>query len=256
MTNSSPPWWRPPAIDLADHTLQQLVAHKVKQVRNLLQEAVEHWSPVTFSSSLGPEDIVLTDIIFSAGLDIEIFTLDTGRLPYETLNLLEQLETYYQRRIRVFFPETSSVEAMVAVSGINGFYDTLEKRKECCYVRKVIPLQRALDRKKGWVTGMRAAQSVTRVTLESKAIDEQQQIMKFNPLVEWTEKQVWAYIRFNHLPCNELHNRGYPSIGCAPCTRAISMDEEERAGRWWWETNTQRECGLHKNPDGTLRKAG
>jgi len=189
--------------------------------------------------------MVLTDLIVKNRLDIEMFSLDTRRLPKETYDLMQEVSERYAIPIKVYFPQTDAVETYVAQYGENGFYDSVEARKNCCFVRKVEPLRRALRGKKAWITGMRRDQAVTRGTLEISAYDPDQGLQKFNPLLEWTNKEVWAYIRQHDVPYNKLHDQFYPSLGCAPCTRSISPGEDIRAGRWWWENPENKECGLH-----------
>jgi phosphoadenosine phosphosulfate reductase len=218
---------------------------KVDKVLGILQQAVRDFSPVCFANSLGAEDMVLTDIIARNHLDIEMFSLDTGRLPQQTYELMQALGERYEKPLKVYFPVGDAVEKYVAQNGINGFYSSVEARKGCCFVRKVEPLRRALSGKKAWITGMRRDQTVTRVTLEISAYDAEQGLQKFNPLLDWSDKEVWAYIRLHDVPYNKLHDQFYTSIGCAPCTRAISAGEDVRAGRWWWENPEDKECGLH-----------
>ncbi len=199
---------------------------------------------VLFSSSLGQEDQVITDLIFRNKIPVEVFTLDTGRLFNETYELLERTNARYQTTIKVFFPEAADVEEYVQTKGINGFYETVENRKSCCYIRKVKPLSRALASAKVWVTGLRAGQSDNRKEMPSIEWDETRGLYKYNPLINWTFDEMVNYINLHQVPYNRLHNQGFISIGCAPCTRAIESGEEARAGRWWWE-NSQKECGLH-----------
>lgn len=199
---------------------------------------------VVFSTSLGQEDQVITQLIASQNLPIQIFSLDTGRLFPETLELLARTESKYQTRIKVFYPERESVEHLVAEQGINGFYESVENRKSCCFVRKVEPLKRALAGNEVWVTGLRAEQSANRSDMKRIEWDEANQILKFNPLLDWTFEQMISYIEENKIPYNPLHDKGFISIGCAPCTRAILPGENHRAGRWWWE-DSKKECGLH-----------
>ena len=211
----------------------------------LLQAAVAEFPAMTFANSYGAEDMVLTDIIVKEALPIEIFSLDTGRLPAETYTLMGEVEQTYATKPVVFFPKHEAVEQYVRTQGINAFYDSIELRKACCHMRKVEPLQRALAGKQAWVTGMRAEQATTRSNLPTREFDAGNKLEKFNPLSDWTEKEVWAYIRLHEVPYNALHDQFYPSIGCAPCTRAVAMGEDVRAGRWWWEDPTSKECGLH-----------
>lgn len=225
--------------------LVESVTTKRAQVLQLLQSASNEFSAIAFANSYGAEDMVLTDIIMKEQLPIEIFSLDTGRLPAETYTLMSEVENTYQTKPVVFFPRHETVEQYVRTQGINAFYESIELRKACCHMRKVEPLQRALATKQAWVTGMRAEQATTRASLPTREFDTSNQLEKFNPLSNWTEKEVWAYIRMFDVPYNALHDQFYPSIGCAPCTRAVAMGEDVRAGRWWWEDPTSKECGLH-----------
>lgn len=203
---------------------------------------------VVFSTSLGQEDQVITQLIAAQNLPIQIFSLDTGRLFPETLELLARTESKYKTRIKVYYPETASVERLVAGIGINGFYESVENRKSCCFVRKVEPLKRALVGNAVWVTGLRAEQSANRNDMKRLEWDEANQIIKYNPLLDWTFDQMIAYIEEHRIPYNPLHDQGFISIGCAPCTRAILPGEDARAGRWWWE-DSKKECGLHSKYD-------
>lgn len=221
------------------------VATKTIAARTLLAEIAGDWSPATFANSLGAEDMVLTDMIVKSGLPIEIFSLDTGRLPLETYDLMAAVQKHYDLKLKVYFPQSEGVENFVRTNGINAFYESVELRKACCYVRKVEPLQRALAGKKAWITGLRAQQAATRVGLPTREYDDGNKLEKFNPLADWSEKEVWTYIKQNTVPYNALHDKFYPSIGCAPCTRAISLGEDVRSGRWWWENPESKECGLH-----------
>ncbi|UCS94730.1 phosphoadenylyl-sulfate reductase [Echinicola marina] len=199
---------------------------------------------VVFSTSLGQEDQVITEIIAKNNLPVQIFTLDTGRLFYETYDLLSRTESRYKVKIKPYYPNTSSVENLVADIGINGFYESPENRKSCCYVRKVEPLKRALAGNSIWITGLRSEQSANRSSMSKLEWDEGNQIMKFNPLLDWSMEEMLQYINENKIPYNPLHDKGFVSIGCAPCTRAIEPGEDPRAGRWWWESS-KKECGLH-----------
>lgn len=228
--------------------LRASVAAKAAAARELLAAAVAELGAngeITFANSFGAEDMVLTDLILDGKLPIEIFSLDTGRLPAETYTLMGEVEQRYGTKLKVFFPDATAVEQFVRSEGINAFYDSVELRKACCGIRKMEPLRRALAGKKAWVTGLRAAQSVTRTGLALREFDAGNGLEKFNPLSDWTEAEVWAYIRMNEVPYNALHDQFYPSIGCAPCTRAIALGEDVRAGRWWWEDPASKECGLH-----------
>lgn len=212
--------------------------------RVLLERALSEHQDVVYSSSLGAEAMVLTDIICSYVPQIGIFTLDTGRLHDETLALLDRLERRYQRRIEVFYPEAAALEAYVRDNGINGFYLGLEERQSCCGIRKVEPFKRAIVGHRAWVTGVRAQQSAERAQGESMAWDARYGLWKISPLLNWTDEDVWAYIKARNLPYNPLHDKGFPSIGCAPCTRAVEVGADPRSGRWWWENPESRECGL------------
>ncbi|KQT37796.1 phosphoadenylyl-sulfate reductase [Methylophilus sp. Leaf414] len=221
------------------------VQAKRAQALELLKAAVAEFPAITFANSYGAEDMVLTDLIAKEQLPIEIFSLDTGRLPAETYTLMADVENTYTIKPMVFFPRHEAVENYVRTQGINAFYESIELRKACCHMRKVEPLQRALSGKRAWITGMRAEQATTRSNLPTREYDAGNKLEKFNPLSDWTEKEVWAYIRMYSVPYNDLHDQFYPSIGCAPCTRAVAMGEDIRAGRWWWEDPTNKECGLH-----------
>ena len=220
-------------------------ATKTAAVQARLAEIAGNWSPAVFANSLGAEDMVLTDLIVKSGLPIEIFSLDTGRLPLETYDLMAKVQAHYGLKLTVYFPQSAQVENYVRANGINAFYESIELRKGCCYARKVEPLKRALSGKKAWITGLRAQQAATRVGLPFQEFDEGNGLEKFNPLSDWSEKEVWAYIKAHGVPYNALHEKFYPSIGCAPCTRAVAMGEDIRAGRWWWENPDSKECGLH-----------
>jgi phosphoadenosine phosphosulfate reductase len=201
---------------------------------------------ITFSTSLGAEDQVITHMLAAISSKISIFTLDTGRLFPETLDLLDKTNKRYDIAIKVFFPSSRNVEAMVNSKGINLFYESIENRKECCHIRKILPMRRALAGAEAWISGLRAEQSVTRHDLQLVEWDKNFNLIKINPLREWTEKQLWDYIKANNIPYNLLHDKGFPSIGCQPCTRAIAPGEDVRAGRWWWERPELKECGLHR----------
>ena len=221
------------------------VASKTTAARALLGEIAGNWSPAAFANSLGAEDMVLTDLIVKAKLPIEIFSLDTGRLPVETYDLMAEVQKHYQLKLKIYFPQAEEVESFVRNHGINAFYESVTLRKACCYARKVEPLRRALAGKRAWITGMRAEQAATRGNLAVREYDDGNGLEKFNPLADWSEKEVWTYIKQHAVPYNALHDKFYPSIGCAPCTRAISLGEDIRSGRWWWENADTKECGLH-----------
>ena len=203
------------------------------------------FSPAVFASSLAAEDMVLTDMILRTGLPIRIFTLETGRLHAETLGMLDAIKEKYAYEVERYKPDPAAVDHYVQSHGLNAFYDSVELRKECCRIRKVDPLNRALDGNTAWVTGQRRSQSTTRAELDVQEADAAHDMTKFNPLADWSEEDVWHYIRAHHVPYNPLHDRGYPSIGCEPCTRAIQPGEDVRAGRWWWENPESKECGLY-----------
>lgn len=200
---------------------------------------------IKFSTSLGWEDQVITHLIFSEKLPVNIFTLDTGRLFNETYSVLNSTLNKYGEKIDVFFPESKGVEKLITEKGPLSFYESVENRKECCSVRKVEPLKRALKNTKCWITGLRAEQSENRQSMEMVEWDENFQLFKVHPLLHWTLDDVKKFINENNVPYNPLHDRGFVSIGCAPCTRAIKEGEDFRAGRWWWENNSKKECGLH-----------
>jgi len=226
-------------------TLVASVTAKSAEVLTLLKNAIAELKIISFANSFGAEDMVLTDIILKNQLTIDIFSLDTGRLPTETYDLMAEVEKHYNTKLNVYFPQAQTVEFYVKAKGINAFYESIDLRKECCHMRKVEPLQRALKGIKAWITGMRAAQATTRASLPVREFDETNKLEKFNPLSDWSETEVWAYIRIFNVPYNALHDRFYPSIGCAPCTRAVAIGEDVRAGRWWWEDPANKECGLH-----------
>jgi len=217
-------------IDATEQTLTRIAAE---------------FSPAVFASSLAAEDMVLTDMILKAKLPIGIFSLETGRLHQETLAVLDKVKTRYEHDITLYRPQPEAVAAYVEQHGLNAFYNSVDMRRECCRIRKVEPLGRALAGNKAWVTGQRRAQSTTRAELHVQEDDAAHAMTKFNPLADWSEEDVWAYIRANDVPYNALHDQGYPSIGCEPCTRAIEPGEDVRAGRWWWENPDSKECGLH-----------
>lgn len=235
-------------VNLNDQALLDRVASKTAAASALLRRINSDFAPVVFANSLGAEDMVLTDLIVGAKLGIEIFSLDTGRLPLETYELIAEVKKHYGLALKLYYPRHELIEPWVNANGINAFYESIELRKGCCHIRKVEPLQRALAGRKAWITGMRAQQSATRDGLPLQVFDEANRLEKFNPLADWTEKEVWAYLRLNEVPYNKLHERFYPSIGCAPCTRAVTPGEDVRSGRWWWENPDSKECGLHVKP--------
>ena len=201
---------------------------------------------IALSSSLSIEDQTLTDIIVRQDKTARIFTLDTGRLFPETYQLIDKTNLTYGIQLEVFFPDYREVQRMVREEGINLFYNSIESRHRCCQIRKLEPLSRAFQGLDAWICGLRREQSVTRQDMQVVEWDEMHGLIKVNPLISWTEQQVWDYIHEHHVPYNKLHDKGYPSIGCEPCTRAVKPGEDVRAGRWWWESPNHRECGLHQ----------
>ncbi|MEJ5961011.1 phosphoadenylyl-sulfate reductase [Pedobacter immunditicola] len=200
---------------------------------------------ITFSTSFGWEDQVLTDLIFKNNIPIEVFTLETGRLFPETYYVWNRTLEIYQKPIHAYFPQTEAIQQLVEKKGPSSFYESVENRKECCHIRKIEPLKRALSGKKIWVTGIRAEQSLNRHDMTNLEWDESNQLLKFHPLFDWSLEEVKAYIKEHNVVYNTLHDKGFPSIGCAPCTRAVAPGEDFRAGRWWWEDQSKKECGLH-----------
>jgi phosphoadenosine phosphosulfate reductase len=200
---------------------------------------------IVFSTSLSYEDQVITHMIFSKNLNIEVFTLDTGRLFQETYSVFNSTRDRYKKEIKTYYPKTEAIEKFVSSKGPNSFYESVENRKECCFIRKVEPLKRALAGKTIWITGIRAEQSANRTEMQQVEWDEANQIIKIHPLLNWTFEETKAYINKHNIPYNSLHDKGFVSIGCQPCTRAIKEGEDFRAGRWWWEDTTKKECGLH-----------
>lgn len=213
--------------------------------------AAEH-SPVALASSLSAEDMVITDAIARAGIPIEVFVLDTGRLHGDTLVLIQRIKVTYGLDVSVYAPDAHAVAEYVRAYGRDAFYSGVELRKRCCEIRKVEPLSRALEGKRAWITGQRREHSAGRAFLPEREFDAVHGMEKFNPLAQWSEAQVWEYVRKNRVPYNRLYDQGYRSIGCAPCTRPITSGEDVRAGRWWWESPDAKECGLHVAPDGKL----
>jgi len=232
-------------------------AEKLAETQALLQRAAKEFSPVTQASSLGAEDVVITHLINSLQLRIPVFVLDTGALHHETLALLERTQAHSQTDIHVYRPEQLSVLHFIRKEGQDAIFKSMEQRKACCNIRKMEPLSRALKGQRAWITGLRKEQSQARADVplidtseEAKSTDANnsspsRRLVKFNPLANWTWGDVWHYIAINKVDYNPLHDAFFPSIGCAPCTRAISLGEDFRAGRWWWEDETAKECGLH-----------
>ncbi len=207
---------------------------------------VEYKGKIALSSSLSIEDQVLTDMIVKTDRQARIFTLDTGRLFPETYQLIDKTDMTYGIKIEVFFPDYKTVQQMVREEGINLFYNSIENRHRCCEVRKLEPLRRAFRGLDVWICGLRREQSVTRKDMQAVEWDAMHNKIKINPLIHWSEDDVWEYIHKHHVPYNKLHDHGYPSIGCEPCTRAVKPGEDIRSGRWWWESPNHRECGLHR----------
>ncbi len=241
------------APNAAAEVSPERLAARVAATRAVLADAVarhgngraDDQASLVMASSLGAEDMVLADLIFREGLPIRIFTLDTGRLHEQTLRVLARTRETYGQDIRVYFPAAEDVETLVSAQGINGFYESVDARKACCRVRKVLPLKRALAGRRAWITGLRRDQSPTRAELQAESWDADHGIAKWSPLADWSEAEVWAYLRAHKVPYNALHDQGFLSIGCAPCTRAVQPGEDARAGRWWWEHPETKECGLH-----------
>ena len=232
--------------------MNESLGRKVEDLERLLVRADLEHAPAALASSLSAEDMVITDAILRLKLGIEIFTLDTGRLHADTLNVISAIRERYGYDVRVFRPDPAAVAEYVERFGRDAFYESVELRKRCCHIRKVEPLERALAGKQAWITGQRREQAATRTGLNVREYDEARGIVKFNPLADWTEGEVWDVIRERDIPYNALHDQGYRSIGCAPCTRPTVAGEDVRAGRWWWELRDARECGLHVAPDGRL----
>jgi len=228
------------------------IAEVARTLESQNAEAVLRWAADTFSekiglaSSFGAEDVVLIDLIARLKLPIQIFTLDTGRLPEQTYEVMEAIRKQLRVTVTVYFPDKAGVEQLEREKGLFSFRESIENRKECCGIRKVEPLNRALSDLDAWMTGLRRAQAVTRGQLHKVELDRgHNNIVKLNPLADWTEKQVWEYIKEHKVPYNKLHDLNYPSIGCSPCTRAVGPGEDIRAGRWWWEQPEHKECGIH-----------
>jgi phosphoadenosine phosphosulfate reductase len=214
-------------------------------IETVLRDIAAEFSPATLASSLSAEDMVLTDAIARAGLPIEIFVLDTGRLHGDTLGLITQVRKHYGIPVSVYAPDPDAVAQYVNRHGRDAFYGDLELRQRCCEIRKVQPLKRALAGKAAWITGQRREHSPSRSSLPLREHDALHRLEKFNPLADWADGEVWDYIKSNRVPYNRLYDQGYRSIGCAPCTRPILPQEDLRAGRWWWEQADKKECGLH-----------
>lgn len=206
----------------------------------------EFGNRIALSNSMGAEDQVLTDMICKIDKSAKIFTLDTGRIFPETYDLIDRTNKKYGIQIQVYFPNAEKVEMMVNTKGVNLFFESVENRKECCNIRKIEPLKRAFANLDVWICGLRREQSVTRTEVDIVEWDANNGLVKFNPIADWSENQMWNYLKENKVPYNRLHDQGFPSIGCQPCTRSIQKGEDIRAGRWWWEDPQSKECGLHK----------
>ena len=240
---------KPSLVDLLEPRLAPLdLAHRLTLAREVIP------GRIVFTTSFGIEDQWTTHTIFTQGLDIEIATLDTGRLFPETYDLWERTEARYARRIGAVYPSPEPLEAFVREHGVNGFYRSVENRKACCHIRKVEPLARLLAGSAAWVTGLRADQSNARADVAMIEYDEAHRLVKLNPLLDYSRDAIVALTEEFDVPVNELHAKGYLSIGCAPCTRAVKPGESERAGRWWWEEDEKKECGLHVGEDGVPRR--
>lgn len=232
--------------------LSPALAGKVAELETLLARIAAEFPASTLASSLSIEDMVVTDAILRGRHGIEVFTLDTGRMHGDTLALVDAIQSKYGYAVNVYRPQAEAVAQYIAVHGRDAFYESVDLRKRCCEIRKVEPLKRALADKKAWLTGLRREQSVTRADVAVQSFDEVYGIEKFNPLADWSEEDVWAYLRAFDAPYNALYEQGYRSIGCAPCSRPVVAGEDVRAGRWWWEQPESKECGLHVGPDGNL----
>jgi phosphoadenosine phosphosulfate reductase len=235
-------------MDLSSITLQRFregdFLHNLQELGDLYPGAI------AFSTSFGAEDQVITHFLSRSEIPVKIFTLDTGRLFPETYSTWESTLERYGIRIDPYYPDQDALQDWVSLNGPNAFYASVENRKSCCGIRKVEPLRRALRGARIWITGIRAAQSPERKGMPILEWDDAHQLVKYHPLLDWSEEQVWAYIRQHNVPYNPLHDRGFVSIGCAPCTRAIKPGEDFRAGRWWWEDDSKKECGLHVKATG------
>jgi phosphoadenosine phosphosulfate reductase len=233
--------------------LSKALRERAQDSVSQLQSALVDFKNVCYANSLGPESIVLTDLIWSAPADsdgnrlskIEIFSIDTGRLYPETYDLIERVQRHFGRTLRIYYPQAQELEGWVGAHGINGFRDGLDQRHGCCTIRKIEPFRRAVSGRGAWVTGIRRGQSASRAMAAPVEWDGEYGLHKVSPLLDWTEKEIWEYIRRKRLPYNTLHDQGFPSIGCAPCTRAVEPGADPRSGRWWWERSESRECGLH-----------
>ena len=234
-------------------SLSTELQQRIESVQNTLNHIQSTFFPAALASSLSIEDMVLTDLILRHSMNISIFTLDTGRMHGDTLDVIKSIEGKYNARIDIYRPSQEDTLNYINEYGLNGFYQSVALRQRCCEIRKVNPLRQALSGKKSWLTGQRRDQSITRDALPMQTFDHLYGLEKFNPLVDWNEQNVWDYIKYYAVPYNRLYDQGYPSIGCAPCTRPIVHGEDIRAGRWWWENPNTKECGLHIGTDGKLQ---
>lgn len=226
------------------------LAKKRKRLIRILDHVDRDYGPAAFACSFSIEDMIIADMIFRRFPNIEVFTIDTGRIHEETHEFIQQVRSFYQKEIKSYFPDPNSVELFVSNFGPNIFYKSKELRQTCCDSRKLMPLNRALVNKRAWISGLRRQQSETRVAVSPLQWDSVHQLPKFNPLYDWTTAQAWEYVHENSIPYNSLYDRGYTSIGCAPCTKIVLNNEVDdiRAGRWWWERDGQKECGIHELP--------
>jgi phosphoadenosine phosphosulfate reductase len=237
---------RPQLWSIPKHEItSEVIEAKAQVLFDRLSEIAAEHQDVRFATSLAAEDMVVTDAIVKSGAKISLFTLATGRLHQETIDMTSQVQKHYGVSVASVAPEASDVEAFIAQYGLNGFYDTEEAKKACCGARKIKPLNKALLGADAWLTGQRREQAVTRSDLPLRELDDARNIAKYNPLFDWTESEVWAYLQTKQVPIHPLHFQGYPSIGCKPCTRAVKAGEDIRAGRWWWLQQDSKECGLH-----------
>ena len=232
-------------VKINEEEINQEEFDKFSAVEVLKFAADKYGGKVALASSFGAEDVVLIDMLSKNGIKITVFTLDTGRLHEETYDVMEKVRKKYNIEIKSYFPDREQVEKLEREKGFYSFKESIANRKECCGIRKVEPLGRALSELDAWITGLRKDQVVTRTDIHKIEDDEANNVVKFNPLADWSEKQVWDYIKENDVPYNELHDKKFPSIGCSPCTRAVKEGEDFRAGRWWWEKPEKRECGIH-----------
>ena len=239
----TPKFWSIPTSTLSAAEL----AEKSTILKQRLADITKRFSDVRFATSLAAEDMVITDAISKANASIKLFTLATGRLHQETIEMVKKTEYHYGLSITKVYPLESDVQAFIDQYGMNGFYDGEEPKKACCGARKIKPLNTALLGADAWITGQRREQSTTRTELHLEELDEARGIAKFNPLFDWSESDIWAYIKQEGVPIHPLHLKGYPSIGCEPCTRQVKKGEDIRAGRWWWLQSDSKECGLHVN---------